>query len=231
VLISLLVEEGEIAVSATRGYTGGTAIGTVADISKLEIITQIGEVDYSKIELGQGVEISLESDAKAKTSGKVSFRSLSAKKEQNSNISNFEVRISIDSLITGLVPGVNVNVDFVVLDKKGVLGIPFNMVEKRKRNGREVFFVFRPQGTQVDNQQPLPPMEKKKRARRGHWGSDARMDKRMRKKIEERSAAIKKLNLVRQRIKVGDTDYRFYEVLEGLSPGDTVVKVLGEQTR
>jgi single-stranded-DNA-specific exonuclease len=35
VLIALLVEEGEIAVSATSGFSGGTAIGTVADLVPL----------------------------------------------------------------------------------------------------------------------------------------------------------------------------------------------------
>jgi hypothetical protein len=49
----------------------------------------------------------------------------------------------------------------------------------------------------------------------------------MDKKAEERREALKEMNLVTSRIKVGDTDYRFYEVLEGLAAGDTIVKVLG----
>ncbi|MFC1585823.1 efflux RND transporter periplasmic adaptor subunit [Fibrobacterota bacterium] len=228
VLIALLVEEGEIAVSATSGFSGGTAIGTVADISKLEVVTQIGEVDYAKIQKDQTVQISMESDIQAKTTGKVSFVSLAAKKESNSTISSFEVRIAIDSLIPALVPGVNVNVDFVVLEKKGVLGVPFTMVQKRKKAGREMYFALRPAGSRVDDAiREMPPDEQKQRQTRGRRRFGENVKKRMEKKKEEREEALKNLNLVTTRITVGATDYKFYEVLEGLAEGDTVVKVVG----
>ena len=55
------------------------------------------------------------------------------------------------------------------------------------------------------------------------------MDKRMLKKKEQRRAAVKKLELVRQRVETGQTDYKHYEVLGGLAEGDTVIKVLGEE--
>ncbi len=229
VLISLLVEEGEIAVSATSGFSGGTAIGTVADISKLEVVTQIGEVDYAKIRKDQVVQISMESDIHSKTTGVVSFVSLAAKKETNSNISSFEVRVAIDSLIPALVPGVNVNVGFVILEKKNVIGIPYSMVQKRKRGDKEMYFVYRPAGTKVDETAkdiPFDAGEKEKR-RKGRHRLGKSINKRMEKKKEERQEALKKLNLVLSRIVVGATDYRFYEVHKGLAPGDTVVKVLG----
>ena len=230
VLISLLVEEGEIAVSATSGFSGGTAIGTVADISKLEVVTQIGEVDYAKIRKGQVVQISMESDMHSKTTGTVSFVSLAAKKDGNSAISSFEVRIAIDSLIPALVPGVNVNVDFVILEKKNVIGVPYSMVQKRKRGDREMHFVLRPEGTSVDaTGKDIPAdTDKKEYQRRGRHGLGENVKKRMEKKKEEREEALKKLNLVSSRIEVGATDYRFYEVKKGLVPGDTVVKVLGD---
>lgn len=229
VLISLLVEEGEIAVSATSGFSGGTAIGTVADISKLEVVTQIGEVDYAKIRKDQVVQISMESDIHSKTTGTVSFVSLAAKKENNSNISSFEVRIAIDSLIPALVPGVNVNVGFVILEKKNVLGVPYSMVQKRKQGDREMHFVLRPAGTKVDETGKDMPsdVDEKEKRRRGRHRQDANVNKRMEKKKEERQEALKKLDLVLSRIVVGATDYRFYEVQKGLAPGDTVVKVLG----
>jgi HlyD family secretion protein len=231
VLISLLVEEGEIAVSATRAFSGGTSIGTVADISKLEVVTQIGEVDYPKIKAGQAVTISLESDVKARTGGQVSFVSLSAKKEENSDISNFEVRIDIDSILTGLVPGVNVNVEFIVLEKKGVPGVPFFMVERIKQNGGEAFFILRPKGAAVAGEFRAdgegPGQKRPGFSRRRSSGT--RMDKRMLKKREQRKAAVKKLGLVRQRIETGQTDYKHYEVLGGLAEGDTVIKILGEE--
>ena len=229
VLISLLVEKGEIAVSATSGFSGGTPIGTIADITQLEVVTQIGEVDYAKIKTDQVVQISMASDINARTTGRVSFVSLAAKKEANSTISTFEVRIAIDSLIPALVPGVNVNVDFVLLEKKDVVGVPYSMVQKRKRGDTEQYFVFRPGGTNVEktfNDTAIGGERgKQNRGHRRRFGE--KVEKRMEKKERERSEALKKLNLIPSHITVGATDYRFYEVLEGLALGDTVVKVLG----
>ena len=229
VLISLLVEKGEIAVSATSGFSGGTPIGTIADITQLEVVTQIGEVDYAKIKTDQVVQISMASDINARTTGRVSFVSLAAKKEANSTISTFEVRIAIDSLIPALVPGVNVNVDFVLLEKKDVVGVPYSMVQKRKRGDTEQYFVFRPAGTKVDKTFTDTAIggEQEKQNRDRHRRFGDKVEKRMEKRERERNEALKKLDLIPSQITVGVTDYRFYEVLEGLAPGDTVVKVLG----
>jgi HlyD family secretion protein len=241
VLIYLLVEKGEIAVSATSGFSGGTAIGTVADITKLEVITQIGEIDYVKIKKGQPVSINLESDSKVKTTGSVSFVSLSAKKDKNTNVSNFEVRVDIDSLFDGLVPGINVNVDFVVLEKKGVVGVPCYMVEKSKGKRGDRYIVYRPAGTKVPQRpgmkghgkdgegRPGKAGMKKKGRSRKFGGRSAKMDKKKQKKIAKQKKALEKLNLVKHPIKVGETDYNHYEVVKGLAVGDTVIKVLIEE--
>jgi HlyD family secretion protein len=124
VLTNLDVEEGEIAVSATSGFQSGTSIGTVADISRLEVVTQVGEVDYIHLKKGQKVVIRPEAREGTQTQGTIDFISLTAKKSGDSELGTFEVRVS------GIAPGVNVNVEFVVLEKKGVLGVPYHFVKK-----------------------------------------------------------------------------------------------------
>lgn len=130
VITSLLVKEGEIAVSATSGFQSGTSIGTIADISHLEVISNIGEVDYVHLSKGQKVTIRSEALEGSITHGTISFISLSAKKETNSELSRFEVRTTIDSIIPGIAPGINVNVDFVILEKNQVIGVPCHYVRK-----------------------------------------------------------------------------------------------------
>jgi HlyD family secretion protein len=130
VLTRLSVEEGEIAVSATTGFQSGTDIATVADIRNLEVITTIGEVDYIHIRKGDSVIIKPEANENARTRGIVTFIALSARKSQNDELSGFEVRVSIDSLIPGIAPGINVNVVFTVKEIAGVTGIPYNYIEK-----------------------------------------------------------------------------------------------------
>jgi RND family efflux transporter MFP subunit len=134
VMTSLQVQEGEIAVSATSGFQSGTSIGTIADISKLEVITTISEVDYIHLSIGQKVMIRSEAIEGAKTKGTISFISLNAKKRNNDELATFEVRIGIDSIISGIAPGINVNVEFVILEKKDIIGVPYHFV--RKQNGK-----------------------------------------------------------------------------------------------
>jgi HlyD family secretion protein len=136
VLTSLLVKEGEIAVSATGGLSAGTSIGTIADIRKLEVITNVGEIDYVHLSKGQNVVIKPEAIEGSETKGTIDFIALSAKKDGTSDLSRFEVRVLVDSIIKGIAPGINVSVDFVVLDKKNVIAVPYHFV---KRIGKESF--------------------------------------------------------------------------------------------
>ncbi|MBD3357694.1 MAG: efflux RND transporter periplasmic adaptor subunit [Chitinivibrionales bacterium] len=176
VMTSLEVEEGEIAVSATSGFQAGTNIGTIADIAKLEVISQVGEVDYIHMDVGQKVRIRPEAVRDAQTTGTISFISLSAKRSNNSTLGNFEVRIDIDSLVPGIAPGINVNVDFVVLQKDSVLAVPNHFVREK---GERHFVTVAASG---DEAEPKP-----------------------------------------RAVVLGATDYRHYEVVSGLQPGEVIV--------
>ena len=132
VVTTLDVEEGEIAVSATSSYSGGTAIATISDISQLEVVSQIGEVDYVHLKQGQNVILRPEAIEGVFTTGKIDFIALTAKKEQGDELGTFEVRIAIDSLIPGITSGINVNVEFLILEKDNVLGVPNHFVIKHK---------------------------------------------------------------------------------------------------
>lgn len=131
VLTELGVEEGEIVVSATSGFQAGTVIGTLADISQLEVRSSVGEVDYVHLEPGMRVRIEPEARQGAATHGTITFIAQSAKKSKEEELGRFDVRISIDSLIGGIVPGINVRVEFVLQEKKAVLGVPYSMVLSR----------------------------------------------------------------------------------------------------
>lgn len=144
VLTELNVEEGEIAVSATSGFQAGTKIATIADIKRLEVVTQIGEVDYIHLEQGQKVSIHPEAVRDAETHGTIDFIALAAKKSGNEQLGTFEVRVTIDSLVPGIAPGVNVAVDFVILEKDGVLGIPNHFV--RGNPGNQMVMKETPEG-------------------------------------------------------------------------------------
>lgn len=175
VITDLPVEEGEIAVSATSGFQGGTALATVSAIENLEIVSRIGEADYVQLKVGQKVTIRPEAVSGVSTGGEISFIALNAKREQGEELSSFEVRIKIDSLIPGIAPGINVNVDFILFEKKQVLSVPAYMVKKGPKGA--VVFV----------------------------------------KDESEKGFSKR------KVKLGATDYRNYEIVEGVEKGEVVV--------
>lgn len=133
VITALSVEQGEIAVSATSGTQAGTSIATIADINRLEVVSQIGEVDYIHLKKGQRVLLRPEAREGEGTSGTIDFIALSAKKDEAGELGTFEVRMSVDSIIPGIAPGINVKVDFVILEKKDVVGVPNRFVRKTPR--------------------------------------------------------------------------------------------------
>lgn len=178
IITSLDVEVGEIAVSATSGFQSGTAIATISDISKLEVISQIGEVDYIHLKTNQKVIIKPEAIEGTNTTGTINFIALSAKKQREDELGTFEVRIGIDSLIPGIAPGINVNVEFVILEKSDVLGVPNHFVNKTQKG----YIV---------------------------------------KKITGQDSEGKKIEKVK--IKIGKTDYKHYEILNGLKEGDKLL--------
>jgi HlyD family secretion protein len=137
VVTVLDADAGEIAVSATTGFSGGTAIATIADISRLEVVSQVGPADYTNLKPGQKVMIRPEAFEDIYTSGIISFIALAAKKTSDNELGTFEVRISIDSVTPGITAGINVNVEFVMLEKRGVIGVPNSAVKKRN-NGYSV---------------------------------------------------------------------------------------------
>lgn len=148
VVISLDVEEGEIAVSATSGFQGGTPLATIADTKKLEVVSRIGEADYLNLKTGQKVLLKPEATRGIFTTGTINFIALSAKREASDELGTFEVRVAIDSLIPGIIPGINITTEFVIMEKIGVLGIPNHFVRK----GRQGFTVLK-----VENGDTLNP--------------------------------------------------------------------------
>ena len=147
VVISLDVEEGEIAVSATSGFQGGTPLATIADTKKLEVVSRIGEADYIHLKTGQKVILKPEATRGTFTTGTINFIALSAKKEQSDELGTFEVRVAIDSIIPGIVPGINITTEFVIMEKTGVLGIPNHFVKK----GRKGFTALKIENAKAEN--------------------------------------------------------------------------------
>jgi len=130
-LLSLDTKVGEIVVSATTGYSGGSTIGILADAHVMQVNCRVNEVDYHALTPETPVSLYLETDPTVRAKGRIAFISRNAKLEENKSVRSFEVRVEVMENNPRLVPGINVSVEFIILDKSDALVLPCDFVQPR----------------------------------------------------------------------------------------------------
>ncbi|MBK8801323.1 MAG: efflux RND transporter periplasmic adaptor subunit [Fibrobacteres bacterium] len=219
-LIAFSTVAGMVASSATNA-NGGTSLGTIADPSRLKVVVEVGELDYVRLKLGMPVAISTENGKSRKA--KVSFIPSSARASSDAKtIKVFPVEVVLDDDATGLLPGMTVGVDFVFLERRADLTIPYEAIRTAKAGtgaGR------RGKGAAADSTKAAPTDSGKDsgagvpgRPGRAKLVSSSPTDSGKRAMVMVRREG----KIVPAPILVGVTDYRQTEVLAGLVAGDTV---------
>jgi len=103
----------------------GSPLVDLPDLQELKVHTEISEVDISKIQMGQAVEIKLDAFSDTAFSGKViSIANLAQFKEGDSKIKIFPVEILIDGTSEKFLPGMTVSCRIIVDKIDSVLYIP-----------------------------------------------------------------------------------------------------------
>ncbi|MCD6578910.1 efflux RND transporter periplasmic adaptor subunit [bacterium] len=121
------VEVGEFIRSATSNYASGTILGYVGDLSTLEVLINLDEVDRRYVKLDQNSIITFDSVPFFKTKGIVSFISLGASVIGGFNV--FSVKVDLTENSHKIKPGISANVDIIIMKKEGVLKIPKSAVK------------------------------------------------------------------------------------------------------
>ena len=70
VLTKIPVDEGEL-VQGTGGFSAGTVLAEVADLSEMEALVKLNEVDVGKVKVGDPVTLSIDSEEDVKFKGEV----------------------------------------------------------------------------------------------------------------------------------------------------------------
>jgi hypothetical protein len=196
----------------------------------------VSELDFPRLKLGQKVEISTESQADKLLQGVVSYIPPSAQaSSSNSSVMVFKVEVTLvlgakpqnlsevaggskrhregktgndsvraaawkqkakereasaEKINTSLVPGMTVNVDFVFVERKVDLAVPYDMVSTAADGATKIVWV---RGKTNDGEE----------------------------KVRRKPSALAG-DFHPKRIQAGSTDYKNYEILYGLSAGDTI---------
>jgi HlyD family secretion protein len=130
VLISKLVERGQIISSGISNVSGGTALATIADMSRLYIVADVDETDIGAVQVGQQVKITTDAYPGKTFEGKVSR--IAPKGEVENSITIFKVKIEIlgegKSILKPMMSG---NVDIINQELNDVLYLPREAVRKK----------------------------------------------------------------------------------------------------
>lgn len=129
VIIEKLVEQGQIIASGISNVSGGTALATIADMSRLFIIADVDETDIGAVKLGQSVTITADAFPDTKFQGKVKRIAPQGKVENSITI----FKVKIEALGVGkniLKPMMSSNIEIVTASVKDTLYFSRGAVRK-----------------------------------------------------------------------------------------------------
>jgi HlyD family secretion protein len=117
VIIEKFVEEGQIIASGISNVSGGTAIATIADMSRLFIIADIDETDIGAVKIGHAVRITADAYPKKVFKGKVTR--IAPQGLIENSITIFKAKIEVKGTGKNLLkPMMSANIDIVTQQVK-----------------------------------------------------------------------------------------------------------------
>ena len=204
----LNIEEGETAIVGTMNNPGSLLL-TIADLSVMEASVKVDETDLPRISFGDSASLKIDAFPDEIFSGRVTRISNSAiqtsspMSSQTQQAVDFEVIITLAAPPAELRPDLSATADIITDVRDDALTVPIISVTVRDPDGKK-FIGASPDEEEKD--QAAPKMEP-----------------------EAKRAETEGVFLVRAGkadfvpVQVGIAGDRFFEVVKGLQPGDTVV--------
>jgi RND family efflux transporter MFP subunit len=125
------------------------AVATLPDLSQMESVTYINEIDVRRVTVGQAVAVSLDADPARKLTGTVSMVANVGEQRPNTDAKVFEVRIALADADTTLRPGMTTGNTIGTLSLPEALFVPLEALH----NDGAVAFVYRQDGGRVHRQE------------------------------------------------------------------------------
>ncbi|MGH7592705.1 MAG: efflux RND transporter periplasmic adaptor subunit [Gemmatimonadales bacterium] len=141
--------DGKKRVAGSQIGAWDPTIATLPDLSQMESVTYINEIDVRKLAVGQPVTITLDADPTKKLVGTVTAVANAGEQRPNSDAKVFEVHVRVDHPDTTLRPGMTTGNAIQTLAVKNVLHIPLEAV----MNEQGIPFVYRRVGSHLTKQE------------------------------------------------------------------------------
>jgi len=122
--------DGKKKVVGTSVSPWDPTVATLPDLSVMEVVTYVSEVDIQKIKANQLVEIGLDSDPNKRLQGKINTVASIGEQKPNSDAKVFEVVIDVLTPDTLLKPAMTTSCKIYCANFKDVLYAPIEAVQK-----------------------------------------------------------------------------------------------------
>ena len=127
---SLDVQLGMIVASGTNNVSGGTAIMTLSDLSRVYVLATVDEADIGGVKVGQKARITVDSYAGKVFDGVV--ERVAVKGVEESNVVTFEVKVEVTDAEKALLkPQMTADVAIVEASNRDVLTLPASALQKK----------------------------------------------------------------------------------------------------
>jgi HlyD family secretion protein len=120
------VEEGTVIQSASSNVSGGTALFVMANLEEVQIRVLVDETDMGQIEPGLEASVQVEAYPGRVFPGVVDMMEPQAVNQ--SNVTMFPVIVHLDNRSGLLMPGMNAEVEVLLVERPDVLVVPNNAV-------------------------------------------------------------------------------------------------------
>jgi len=131
VVASRNVQIGQIIASGINNVGGGTAVMTLADLTRIYVLVSVDESDIGKVAASQPARITVDAYPDEVFKGEVVL--VATKGITTSNVVTFEVKVEITGdNRTLLKPEMTANVSIVTKDKLDSLLVPVSALERKK---------------------------------------------------------------------------------------------------
>jgi HlyD family secretion protein len=211
------IQEGETAVIGTMN-NAGTVLLTLADMSVIQAEVEVDETNIPRVQLGQNAKISIDALPDKTFKGHVTEIGNSPIQTTNTGTTqatNFKVVVVVDEPIPEVRPGFTCTADITTATRQHVTSVPIPAVAVRE-------LVYDANGQIV--KEPI-----NKRRRRGAAAAvepvaaAAELKPGQTRKETEGVYVVRSGRVEFVPIKIGISGDKFFEVLQGLKPGDEVV--------
>ncbi len=211
------IQEGETAVIGTMN-NAGTVLLTLADMSVIQAEVEVDETNIPSVAIGQPAKITIDALPDRTFRGHVSEIGNSpiqsgtgTTSTQTTQATNFKVVVMLDEPIPDVRPGFTCTADITTATRASAVAVPIPAVAVRE-------LVYDANGQVVK-----PPKEAKKRKPTDPAPPPPELQPgQTRKEVE--GVFVRQNNTAEFRpIKLGISGDKYFEVLEGIAPGDEVI--------